>query len=494
MHKLASRAFSALCCIAGAQLVAGQNEVDALRIAMQRQGGTARSIGMGNAFGALGGDPAAIGINPAGFGIYRASSLSLTMGLEVHSDDAMYNGTRSKELQERFALSNAALVLHKPGEQKDIQSVFGVVFDRAQSHHFTTNALGQSVPSTILQSFADQAFGIPYSSLGEQLPFTSDLAWFTLGIDTVPGSVDVYQPLVPFGSLTQQRRLTEAHGATTRTGIFYAGNFSDRLYVGGALNILGHRFNRTMSHTENTLDANLDLESMTYKERLTTTGNAFELSMGALFRPSERIRAGAAFFSPQWWQLNDAYVHELRTRFRTPDTQGAFDYSAQSPDGTFSYRVRTPWRLTASMAYIAGSRGLVTVDYEYMDLRSIRLRSANSLEDLYDFERENQAIRSRFITQHTLRVGTEWRVDNWYLRGGFGFVPDPYRNSDPEAGQSLRSFSAGLGYRGEHFTFDLGLEHWLQGLQTFFYDQSLVESAVIDRSGYRSVFTVALRP
>ncbi len=489
-----SRALIALVLGTACQGVLAQSEADALRLVAQRQGGTARSIGMGNAFGALGGDPASLGINPAGFGIYRSSSLIMTMGLEFNSDASRYYGDQAKELQQRFSLSNAALVLHKPGDQEGRQSAFGLVYDRVQSHHSSTNLLGAQVPSTILQAFADQAFGVPYPTLRDALPFTSELAWYTLGIDTIPGTADQYEPLIPFGSLTRQRRLIESHGATTRTGIFYAGNLNDRLYLGGALNILGHRFNRTMSHTENALDGTLDLASMTYKERLVTNGNAAELSLGVLFRPDERVRVGAAFYSPQWWQLNDAYVHEMRTAFRTPDSQGAYDYSALSPDGTFSYKVNTPWRLTASAAYIAGAKGLVSIDYEYMDLRRMRFRAASDLQDVYDFKPENDAIRSRFTAQHTVRVGTEWRLDHWYLRGGFGYTRDPYVTTDAEAGQSLRSFACGAGYRGEHLTIDLALERWLQGFQTYLYDRALVESAVIDRTGFRSVITIGLRP
>lgn len=474
--------------------VAAQSEVDALRIATQRQGGTARSIGMGNAFGALGGDPAALSINPAGFGIYRASSLSLSLGLEFNTDDALYYGDRSKELQQRFSVNNAALVLHKPGEQEGRQSVFGVAYDRVQSHHQSTNALAGRTPSTILQAFADQANGTLFSSLEQSFPFTADLAWYTLGIDTIPGTVDQYAPMVPYGDPRQQRRLVESHGSTRRTGFFYAGNISDRLYLGGALNILGHRFNRTITHTENTLDGIGDLASVTYEERLATSGNAFELSAGAIVRPVERVRLGAAFFSPQWWQLSDAYVNEMRTTFRTPDTEGAYDYSATSPDGAFGYRVHTPWRVTASAAYLAGAKGLVSVDYEYADLRRLRFRTAADYADLYDFALENEAIRNRFVAQHTVRVGTEWRVQDWYLRGGAGFVPDAYTSNDPEAGQALRTFSLGFGYRSEHLTFDLGLERWLQGLQSYFYDRALVESAVIDRQGFRSVITISLRP
>ena len=475
-------------------LAAAQNEVDALRLATQRPGGTARSIGMGNAFGALGADPVALSINPAGFGLYRASTLSLTVGLGFNTDDAAYYGTGSKDLQSRFSLSNAALVLHKEGETAGRQAAFGVVYDRVQSFHQTTNVLGQDVPSTILQSFADEGFGTPFSSISGDLPFTAGLAWDAYGIDTLAGTVDQYVPFIPMGSSVQQRRITETHGSTNRTGFFYAGNFDDRLYLGGALNIMGHRYNRTMSHSENTLDPSLDLGNLVYKEKLATTGNAFELSVGAIVRATDRLRLGAAFYSPQWWQMNDAYVSEMTTDFRTPDSEGNYSYSSQSPDGTFSYKVHTPWRATASLAYLAGQNGLVSVDYEYMDLRSMRFRAANNLEDLYDFSVENDAMQKRFRAQHTVRVGTEWRLQNWYLRGGFGFVADPYVATDLESGQALRSFALGTGYRGEHITVDLGLEQVLQSFTTYLYDASLVDPAQIDRSAFRSILTVALHP
>lgn len=494
MNSSMSRRLFVMVAVLVSALASAQNEIDAFRLATQRPGGTARSLGMGNAFGALGGDPVAMSINPAGFGLYRASSLSLTMGLDFNTDQAAYYGTASKDLQSRFALSNAALVLQKEGETPGRQSAFGVVYDRVQSFHTTTNVLGANVPSTILQAFADQAYGTPYTSIVDDLPFTSGLAWDAYGLDTLTGTVDQYVPFIPMGSPVQQRRIIESHGSTNRTGFFYSGNFDDKLYIGGALNVLGHRFNRTLSHAENTLDPTLDMGNLTYKEKLATTGNAFELSVGAIVRATERLRLGAAFYSPQWWQMNDAYVHSLTTDFRTPDTEGNYSYSSTSPDGTFSYKVHTPWRLTASAAYIAGQNGAVSVDYEYTDLRSLRFRAANNLEDLYDFAAENDAIQKRFRAQHTVRVGTEWRLQNWYLRGGFEFVADPYVSTDKESGQALRSFTAGAGYRGEHITVDLGLERWLQGLTTYLYDSALIDPAYVDRSGFRSIITVALRP
>lgn len=54
-------------CIVLVHLTAyAQNEIDALRFSYTGNGGTARSLAMGNAFGALGADLSSLYVNPAG--------------------------------------------------------------------------------------------------------------------------------------------------------------------------------------------------------------------------------------------------------------------------------------------------------------------------------------------------------------------------------------------------------------------------------------------
>ncbi|MBQ5803166.1 MAG: hypothetical protein IIW25_02935, partial [Bacteroidales bacterium] len=57
--------------IAACQNVWGQSIWDAYRYSQQFNEGTARSVAMGNAMVALGGDIGAISINPAASGVYR---------------------------------------------------------------------------------------------------------------------------------------------------------------------------------------------------------------------------------------------------------------------------------------------------------------------------------------------------------------------------------------------------------------------------------------
>ncbi len=472
-----------------------QSEEDALRISSLQPGGTARSNGLANAFGALGADPVSISINPAGFGLYRTSELSLTPALEVNDVESGYYGTKATDTQSRFYFGNMALILNTPSKSGNWRSgTFGVVYDRQQSLHWRQTAQGDRVPSTILQRFVDEANGTPADALFDTYPFTSGLAYDAYSIDPLDTVFNTYSSQIPYGSETSQTHTIDSHGASTNTAFFYSGNYMDRLYVGMSVGIAGHRYKRTTTHTETTLDESLDLKSLTYKEDLTTTGNGVDVKVGVIGRVTERFRMGAAFHSPQWFRLSDAYITEMRTTFRTPDADGATSYTASSPDGVFSYRLNTPWRAVLSAAYIAGSNGLFSVDYEYADYTRMRFKPNDRLVDDYDFKLENGLIRDSYRPVHSVRIGTEWRTGNWYYRLGWGFVPDAYVKDDLRHGLAQKTYAGGIGYRTDHIGVELGLNYVQRGTNYFQYSSYLVDATREDRRSYRALVTVSFRP
>jgi len=79
-------------------VVKAQNEDDAIRFSMDRFSGTARSMSLSNAVGALGGDFSSIGINPAGIAVYRSSEFSFTPSLVYNqSKTTQYGITNSDD-------------------------------------------------------------------------------------------------------------------------------------------------------------------------------------------------------------------------------------------------------------------------------------------------------------------------------------------------------------------------------------------------------------
>ena len=75
---------------------------DALLFSENHQTVTARSMALGNALGALGGDMSTANLNPAGIAIYRRMEIGLSIG-------ALFDNTKKTNIQSK-------LVLNKPSK------------------------------------------------------------------------------------------------------------------------------------------------------------------------------------------------------------------------------------------------------------------------------------------------------------------------------------------------------------------------------------------
>ena len=122
-----------------------QTMYDALTFSRNDYYGTAKSIAMGNAMTAVGGDLGSIGINPAGSAVYSYSQFSITPNLTISSETGSYsaypvNGSDvfiNPQLTNhtRFSVPNFGTTLHlKTGNRRGIKGVtLGVRISRAES-------------------------------------------------------------------------------------------------------------------------------------------------------------------------------------------------------------------------------------------------------------------------------------------------------------------------------------------------------------------------
>lgn len=497
--RMLQRLFLSLLSIMVGAVALAQNDEDAFRYSWTLPGGTARGWGLGGAMGAVGADPAASSLNPAGFGLYNTTEISLTPVLTVNDAESTHYGTVADATNTRFAMQNFALVLCYPGRSTSNWKAthFGVSSDRDASYHWDRNATGEQVNSTLLQQFANEANGTPANVLYDTYPYTSGLAWDTYAIDpanpndTLPKS---YVPAIPFGSAVRQTRTDHSSGRSQTTSIFFSANWMDKVYLGASLGLVSIRYDRSMTHTENTLVDTLDLDQFTYSEELNTRGGGVDLKVGAIVRATDRLRLGLSYHSPRWMTLDDSYYTRMVTRFRTPDAQGRTSYTAESPASTFRYNVNSPFSLLASAAYVAGKAGLVSVDYGYTDYGRMDLRGDPGVPDSYDFAAENAVIRASYRGSHSVRVGTEWRAGNWYMRGGWGWWQDPHVDGDIRQGTGYKRYTLGGGYRNDHLSIDLALNYGTRSGQYLLYSSDLVAPTSERNTQYTSLLTLAYRP
>ena len=106
--------------------------------------------------------------------------------------------------------------------------------------------------------------------------------------------------------------------------------------------------------------------------------------------------------------------------------------------------------------------GLLSVDYEYVDYGSAKLRRGG---DGHQFVDENNDIAEIFKPVGNLRLGGELlATNNISLRGGFEYYPSAYNEQafeafQPNADADKLTYSGGLGFKNGGFFFDLAYRY-----------------------------------
>ena len=131
-----------------------QQEMDAYRYSPMDLNGTARSIGMGGAFGALGGDMSAMSHNPAGIAVYRSSELQTTLALTRTDADATWTGVKDSKSLVRMRFDNFSYVGYVPtGYDSGIKAWnFGVAYNRVRDFNRAYHVTGR--PTRSLADYA----------------------------------------------------------------------------------------------------------------------------------------------------------------------------------------------------------------------------------------------------------------------------------------------------------------------------------------------------
>ena len=114
-----------------------QGLTDAYRYAQTGDlSGTARSMSMGGAFGALGGDISVINTNPAGLAVYRSSEVVATLDVSGVSAKTDWQGTSESKSKTKFNFDNFAYVGYFPtGKDAGVVSWnVGISYNRLKNY------------------------------------------------------------------------------------------------------------------------------------------------------------------------------------------------------------------------------------------------------------------------------------------------------------------------------------------------------------------------
>ncbi|RKD90525.1 OmpP1/FadL family transporter [Mangrovibacterium diazotrophicum] len=482
--------YTTLIILAAGSTVFAQNMVDALRLSDVRLQGTARATAMGNAFGALGGDFTSASINPAGLGLYRSNEFVFTTQFGEAKYDASYLGASASDSKFNVSVPSIGYVVNFPSASNSTSSLvsfsLGLGYNRMNNFNVKKLVMGRGATSSMLDQFVVNADG---STVGNLDPFYEALAAYDpsddYGTDLIyyydsdPNKIYYHDMLVYQADdpsnlenfAHDQRKSFSQKGSVDEYTISFAANFNHKVYLGATIGIHDVYFKETTTLNEYNIDYegnndfNRYLNEYSFNSYLRTTGSGFNFKIGAIFKPVDQLRIGLAFHSPTFYDLHDSYDNSMYSDIDYITDDGSYiNYktTAYSPYGDYDYQMETPMKGIVSAAYVIGKSGLISVDYEYVDYGSMKLRDGG---DGYDFYDENQDIKEAFKSVGNLRVGGEYRVNNFFsLRGGYEYFPSPYKSvafgtDQMNSDANTSTYSAGFGLKSGGFFFDAAYKY-----------------------------------
>ncbi|MBK8968939.1 MAG: hypothetical protein R3D58_12650 [Saprospiraceae bacterium] len=434
-----------------------QTAADVLKFSYLKPGGTARFIGAGSAFGALGAEFGTLSQNPAGLAMYRTDELMLTPSLRFSNTDATIATGSNPTLDEsksHFHFDNIGIVFNTT-PRKGNWTTFNVglgynqLANYNQGIYYSGNADG-----TILNNwFADAQQVLNGGGTTDDLdPFTSGLAYEANALYYLNNAFTYDFDGNPNANIEHSQTLTQS-GTMNEMVISFAGNYQEKLMIGATVGVPFVRYRLSGEYREADPGAAVDFfDDLAYTEDLSTDGIGVNVKFGVIYRASQAVRLGASFHSPTWLSLTDDYSNTLNYAFT--DNSGSYNEQAISPGGNFDYKLATPWRAAVSAAFLIQKAGFLSAEVEWVDYSANKYNFtadiANTGNQLAEREINNE-VQRLFEPKMNIRLGGEAALDNFRLRAGVNLLGKPYAT---ETGFNT-VYSAGAGVRGESFYLDL---------------------------------------
>lgn len=491
--------FLLLCCLN----VQAQNVDDALLFSQTYYEGTGRSMAMGNATGAMGGDVTAMCINPAGLGLYRSQELTFSTGLQHTFISSNYLDNRENELRGRVTVPNFGYVMSMQCSNYKPLRYFqlGISLTRTNDFNLRSSATGLNPDNSMVDSYLQTISGIdelhnpgtyPGQYFADNFPYDLDLAWQTYLLDQYQDSLGhyFYDSPIPQGHVNQNDQLSST-GRSEEWTFALGSNFKDKFFLGSSVGLSHIKRISTRTYTEtpgNPSAAGNQFSSWNHIEELGDTAWGVNFKLGFIYYPVSWFRFGAAWHSRTLYGVGEDWGTETNATLTNSPNAGTHKYV--SPSLYQTYEFRTPQTFVGSMAFFVGKRGLITADVEYKDYGKSKFSS-----EVFSFEDTNNDIHDLLTSTCNFRLGTEWRVKQFFLRGGAAYYGSPYGLGHNYG--SVKKLSAGIGYATSdisHWDFAYEVTEVTSGYTPYqYYIDGVNVVPAVEQHKWRSKFVITLK-
>ena len=516
---------------------AAQDTYESGRLLMNDLNGTARYVGMGGAMEALGAEISTISTNPAGIGLFRHSTVSVSAGLVSQQDVKEFagkNGTKMSFDQlgivyssrvSRSSFVNVGFNFHKSHNFNQILSAANDLRNASLNMLSYHKADLENVrKGGYYWDFNDRGHVIGYES--ETSPYRAQTFSQVdyLNMNALNLEFDVEDKAQMFYNAADYYMFDRSQrGWISDFDFNVSGNQGDRFYWGVTVGIHDVNYKGYSIYTERLVngsgssfgsDDNEDYVDYIDTRRIEGTG--IDVKAGIIVRPVEDspFRFGLYVSSPTWYELTT----DNDTDFNNDSEYGAEDswYSGES----YKFRYYTPWKFGVSLGHTFGSSVAAGFTYEFSDYSTAVNRIITDDSNYYyDSERSyadevmKVNTKNSLKSVHLFKAGVEYKPDtDLALRAGYNYQSSAYNKdgvrdmmldspgvsyastSDYVNWKDTHRITFGFGYKLSGWNFDVAYQYQLNSgdfypMQKFENDQN-VGATKVDYNRHQVLFTV----
>lgn len=449
--------------------------------------GTARYVGMGGAMEALGADISVINSNPAGIGLFRRSSGSVSFGLVSQDGASSFkygNKTNASFDQAGFVYSL------RDGRRTFIN--FGFNYHKSKNFDYILNAAsglnGASQHKLSYMKALANENNLDKTSSGWRGKFS-----YTSQLDNL-----YYNTLMMTSSdgffYNDASRYEFGRAETGYIGEYdfnTSVNVNDRVYLGITIGI--HDVHYTGHSLYNEALVNLNNQTagdITVNDERRITGTGYNASFGIIFRPVDAspFRIGLSVTTPTWYDLKTSnYTYLINNTKADGGGKLQGDYPNYTTGESYEFKLFTPWKFGVSLGHTVGNYLALGASYEYADYSRLDTRVNDGYDvdywgDVYEHsssdEPMNRHTRETLKAVSTLKIGAEAKVmPNLAVRAGYNYVSPMFKKEGYKDGnidsygsnyssatdytnwEATNRYTVGVGYTLGKMSFDLAYQY-----------------------------------
>jgi long-subunit fatty acid transport protein len=461
---------STLILLFGVSQLRSQNyDADILRFSSNNYSGNARFMAVGGAFSSVGSDISNFSHNPGGIGMYRNSIVQITAGVNYAKTKSLYLNESNADVKINAVLPNIGIVFAtaKPGKKGLFRSTaFGIAFNRLGEYNYSEkiSAFNTTPGSSLSWNWANE-MSSNYNS-----EFVNETTLQDVSFNTFAG---FYGYLANFDSAVLdytspvvdsflQTRYTDVKGGKNEMVISAGANYLDKLYFGASLGLPILSYERETrfieDDTANTA-ANTFFNDFELRERYKTEGIGVNLKLGLIYKVNDWLRLGGSLQTPERLGLTERYSTVLDSNFSPNSFTGNTNFTIETGEGVFDYRVRLPWKANLGASFFFRDKGFISADYQAIGYNSMRYTFSNDFREFSD--QINAGLKAKYQVGHNVRVGIEGVIKKLRVRGGYAYSGSPIKKAFVVEGYdfSRHTISGGLGLLFNKVALDFAYQH-----------------------------------